>query len=138
MPALGVVERGDQRVRDGGRFDRPDARRNQRHQRPEHARRQDLAAPRRLAERRAIADQERGLRDHQRLVAQRGDGFLHLALDAVVEDARAAIGAERGDDGKTARAGRARGAGDRDDEVEIDGAKALSEPATLIVVPSAM
>ncbi len=73
-----------------------------------------------------------------RLEAERSDRGLHVALDTVVEDARARVGAERGDDAEpvapAARAARAVATTASKSTLR----KAACEPATLIVVPSAM
>ena len=122
-PGLGVVERVDRRRGNHRCRDRSHACRHDRQQRPEQARRPDFAGACRLAERLAVAEEQRWPRENHRLVAKTGDRVFHLALDAAVEDTRAAIGAERRDDRQPSCACFARSARNGDHEIKVDGAK---------------
>jgi len=86
---------------------------------------QGLCGARGLAQGLAFTQQEGGACDHQRGEAQALERLLDLALDAVVEDAGAGVGAHGGHHaaaGGTSRQSRARGG---DHRILVHGAKGL-------------
>ena len=91
--------------------------------RPGEQQRQALAGAHRLAQRGAVAGQQRRPRDDHAGEAQGAHGGFHLALDAVVEGGRACARTERRDHGEALHAGGTRRVREGQHGVEVHRAK---------------